>query len=390
LSTVESKRNESTTPLGAGETYTGEWEMSPIAMVLVQSKSDVAGTLFFDFSIDGVNADSTFPVSGISTVANIPTVQPAAVGGRFFRVRYINGPDAQTFFRLGSYYSNYSNFYSPLNQGYGLQSPAILARTQWPWLDVSRGLAGGITSIKKFGRNKVVGDTYVPVAIGGNYRTPQSTGATALRVKAGGNANDTAAGSGARSITLTGTDENWLPVSETIVTAGASASASTTATFTRLFVIDIESSGTYASATGGSHAGEITIENAAGTEDWGDVALNGFAKGGSEIGAYTIPAGFTGHVKLRDLSVDSGKTVDVIFFSRANADELSAPYSAMRARSVTTGIIGGNVQGFGETDVPFGPFEGPTDIGYMAKKTVSGGAAATVAVEFEIILIEDL
>lgn len=381
-----STNNSTTTPLTGGATYTGTWERATRSMVLVQSFADQPGTLFFDFSTDGSNADSTFPVAGISATASVPLVQPAAVGGRYFRVRYVNGASAQSVFRLETSYSEFSNFYSPLNNPYSLNSPAIITRSPWTWLDVSRGLSGGVTSVKKFGRNSAVGTTYVPVALGGIYRTPQSTSATALRIKAGGNANDTAAGSGARQITLIGTDENFNEVTETLATAGASASSATTTTFTRLYRFFVSQSGTYATASAGSHVGDIVVEDSAGTQDWGTIDSANFPKGQSEIGAYTVQAGVTGYVKLRDLSIDSGKTIDMVFFSRTNCDQTSAPYDGMRAQSVISGVTGGSVETFGSVDVPFGPYVGPTDIGFMAR--VASGTAS-VSVEFEIFLVSE-
>lgn len=385
VSPIASTANATTAPLLAGATYTGSWEVSPRSMALAQSFSDVEGTLFFDFSIDGVNADSTFPVGGVTAFPSIPLVQPAAVNGRYFRVRYVNGSSPQSVFRLGVFWGDLTNFYAPLNQSYALSSPAILTRSPWTWLDVSRGLAGGIESIKKFGRNDAVGTNYEPVSLGGVYPTPQSGSATSLRIKAGGSANDDAAGSGAREITLQGTDENFNIISETLSTAGASASASTVNTFTRLFRFFVSGSGTYASSVSGSHSSDITIENSSGTEDWGLIDSSGFPNSQGEIGAYTVPTGKTGFVKLRDLSVNSGKTIDLAFFSRENADQVSPPYSAMRVQSVVSGVSGGSIETFGSVDVPFGPYVGPTDIGFMAK--VASGTAS-VSVEFEVFLID--
>jgi hypothetical protein len=383
---IQSSVNSTATPLAGAATFTGQWELAPRSMVVAQSFSDVVGTLYFDFSVDGVNADSTFPVGGTATSASIPTVKPAAVGGRYFRVRYVNGASAQATFRLGVSYSDITNFYAPLNQSYGLQSPAILTRQSWTWLDSARGLTTGIASIKKFGRNPSVGASFEPVDVGGIYQTPQSGSATTLRIKAGGNANDTAAGSGAREITLIGTDENFNEVTETVATAGASASSATTATFTRLYRMFVSASGTYASAVAGSHSGNIVIENSAGTADWATIDVTDFPKGQSEIGAYTIQAGVTGYVKLRQVSIDSGKDVDLVFFSRENCNETVAPYTAMRAQSVVTGISGGSIETFGDKEVPFGPYIGPTDIGFMAK--VSTGTAS-VSVEFEIFIVSE-
>lgn len=385
-SPIVSTLNSTNSPLSGGATFTGTFERAPASMALVQTFSDVAGTLFLDFSTDGVNADSTFPVNGDVAAANTPLVEPAAVGGRYFRVRYVNGASAQTTFRLETTYSDFTNFYSPLNNPYGLQSPAILARQPWTWLDVARGLATGISSIKKFGRNNSVGTSYVPISLGGVYRTPQSGSATTLRIKAGGNANDTAAGSGAREVTIVGTDENFNEVSEAVATAGVSASASTTTTFTRVYRAFVSSSGTYATASAGSHSGDIVIEDSAGTQDWATIDSTNFPKGQTEIAAFTVPAGTTGYVKLRNLGIDSGKTCDIAFFQRENCDQTAAPYSAMRVQSVVSGVSGGSIETFGSVDVPFGPYVGPTDIGIMGKVTTG---TASISVEFEIFIVSE-
>ena len=380
---VISVLNSTDVALSGGATYTGTWERAPRSMVMVQSYSDVSGTLYFDFSTDGVNADSTFPVLGVVTSANVPTVQPAAVGGRYFRARYVNGSGAQSTFRLESSYSDFTNFYSPLNQSYNLTSPATLTRSTWTWLDVAQGLAGGIDSVKKFGRNDSVGTTFEPVCMGGVYRTPQISGAVALRIKAGGNANDDTAGTGARKIILIGTDENFEEATEELTTAGTSASSYSTTTFTRLYRVYVSESGTYATATASSHAGDIVIED--GTNDWATLDSTDISKSQSEIGAYTIPAGKTGFVWLRNVSIDSGKTIDLDFFFRGGCDDTAAPYQAMRSQSVITGVAGGSIESFGEKVVPYGPFVGPEDVGFLAK--VSSGSAS-VSVEFEIILID--
>lgn len=375
-----------TTTLAGAGTYTSDAMLSKRDGIAFQCFSDVAGTVFLDLSIDGTNWDSTFPVNGFAVAAGVPEVHTARVFGRYFRVRYVNGAAAQSVFRLGVYESNTGQLSAPLNQSYDLDSDSILVRSSFPWLDAARQLITGLTTVKKFGRNPSVGTSYVPVCLGGFYRTPQSGSATTLRIKAGGNANDTAAGTGAREVTIIGTDENFNEVSEAVATAGASASASTTTTFTRIYRAFVSSSGTYATQASGSHSGNIVIENTAGTEDWGTVGATNFPKSQSEIGAYTVPAGKTAYVKLRDLSIDSGKTIDLVFFSRENADETAAPYTAMRAQSVVSGVSGGSIETFGVADVPFGPYAGPTDIGFMAK--VSTGTAS-VSVEFEIILLDE-
>ena len=72
------------------------------------------------------------------------------------------------------------------------------------YFEAAKGNITGSTIVNKFGRNASVGTTYVPVTVGGVYNTPQPAAATTLRIKAGGDANDAAAGTGAREVTVVG------------------------------------------------------------------------------------------------------------------------------------------------------------------------------------------
>lgn len=370
---------------GASFNAAGTGEQNDWPDVGVSCYADVAGTLYFDFSVNGTDW-RTFPTAGFVVSAGIHEFHIARKLGRYFRARYVNGSSAQSTFQLFTYYGKFGQAIAPMNQPQGLDADATVTVSPFTWLQYARGKFTGVSNVKKFGRNAAVGTSFVPVALGGIYRTPQAASATTLRIKAGGNANDTAAGSGARQITIVGLDENFESATETLTTAGALASSSTTTTFTRVFRAYVSQSGTYATAAAGSHAGDIVIENSAGTEDWFTIDSTSFPKSQTEIGAYTIPANTTGYVKLRDVSIDSGKTVDLIFFSRTDCDQSAAPYSAMRAQFVVSGITGGSVETFGSVDIPFGPYVGPTDIGFMAK--VSTGTAS-VSVEFEIFIVSE-
>ena len=245
-------------------------------------------------------------------------------------------------------------------------------------LGVTAGNRDGYSVVHKFGRNSSVGSNFTPVCNGGAYRTPQVSGATTLRVKSGGDANDTAAGSGARSVTLQGLDATGALVSETIATAGTSASAYTTTEFIRLFRLFVASSGTYASATAASHADDIVIED--GTNDWAVIDATDFARGQSQIGVYSIPLGYRGFVERVEVSTQSNKVVDLNFYSRENILETAAPYTAMKLKRELVGIEGNSESTF---PIPKGPYPALTDIGFMAK--VSTGSA-DVSVDFTILL----
>ena len=182
--------------------------------------------------------------------------------------------------------------------------------------EVAKGTIEGASIINKFGQNIAVGTTLVPVTSIGAYNTPQVSGATTLRIKAGGDANDTAAGTGAREITLVGLDETGSILIEALVTAGASASAVTTGTFMRLYTMSVSESGSYANASTSSHADVITVENGTGGTDWGTIdVVDTFAGSRSNIASYSVPLGFTAYMFKWDVSIESTKQL-ICYFSK--------------------------------------------------------------------------
>ncbi|MCK5607361.1 hypothetical protein KAR91_36090 [Candidatus Pacearchaeota archaeon] len=255
-----------------------------------------------------------------------------------------------------------------------------------PGLMISQGHIPGIEVVHKFGRNAAIPTTFEPVSIGGLYPTPQVSGATALRIKAGGNANDTVAGSGARKVTLQGLDETGALITEEVSLAGASASAATTATFLRLFRFFVSESGAYGTFNpiGVSQAAAITIENAAGTEDWGIVDFEtAWGRGQSEVGLYTVPLGKVAFVSTMDTSVDVTKVVDIVAFSRRGILDTVAPYQAIRTFAELSGVSG---EESAAPSTPYGPFPALTDIGMVAKVT---SGTAEMDVHLEILLIDE-
>ena len=233
----------------------------------------------------------------------------------------------------------------------------------------------------QFGRNIACPTTYVPVSDNGLYQTPQVGAATQLRIKAGGNAEDTANGAGARSVRLWGINASGDEVIETITTNGALASASTTNSFIRLYLAEVYTSGTYGTQLAGSHAGTITIENAAGTQDWAQIQLNGFPSGTSGIGSITVPRNHVGLLSSIQINVDQTKTTDVIILKREGILQTSAPYNPIQKVQEFVGVVRPIVIQF---DVPI-KFPQLTDLGVLAK--VSNGTGA-VSVDLEVLMLE--
>jgi hypothetical protein len=254
------------------------------------------------------------------------------------------------------------------------------------YTEVSKGNVYKHSIVHKFGHNTSVGTSFIPVSHGGVYQTIQTGSATTLRIKAGGDANDTAARTGAREVTLIGLDETGAEVTETLATAGASASSVTTATFIRLYRCFVSESGTYATSSTGSHSADIVIENGSGGTDWGTIKVNGFAKSQSEIGAYTIPNGYTGYLLGAFGFVDSTKVTELLFFKREGILQTSAPYDSMRLifeeRVESSGVFEIDLK----APIKLNEDSNGCDVGFLSK--VNTGTA-DVEVDFELLLVQD-
>jgi len=237
--------------------------------------------------------------------------------------------------------------------------------------------------VQIFGRNDSVGTTFVPIALGGVYQMPQVSGATTLRIKSGGDANDDAAGTGAREITVVVLDETGAQITETIATAGASASSATTVTALRLLEAFVSKSGTYATGSAGSHADDIVIENGAGGTDWATIGNTDFSRSDAAIGLYTVPLGKTGFVHAFATTVDSTKSASILVITRENILETSAPFSPMKTILEFGGVTGQDSESF---KVPSIKVPALTDIGLLG---MIASGTTEIDVSFRILLVDD-
>ena len=258
----------------------------------------------------------------------------------------------------------------------------IRQKTSLPWSHhIARGNMFQAHVHHQFGRNIACPTTYVPVTDIGVFRTPQAGAATALRIKAGGNAADTATGTGARSVRLYGLNALGDEVEEVLATAGASASAPSTNTFIRLYLVEVYESGTYGTQSAGSHAGNITIENVAGTQDWAQIQLNGFPSSTTGIGAITVPRNHVGLVSSIQINVDQTKSTDLIILKREGILQTAAPYKPIVKVQEFLGVSQSIKIEF---TIPL-RFPALTDVGLLAK--VSNGTGA-VSVDLEVLMLE--
>lgn len=244
-------------------------------------------------------------------------------------------------------------------------------------LDISRGIASGHRYIRQFGRNAAVGGTFSPIARAGVYRTPQVATAPFLRIRAGGNAADTANGAGARSVTLIGLDVNGDYLQETIATAGASASALTTNKFLRLTEAIVQTSGTYATQTALSHVASINIEDDAGNL-WATIQDTDIPRGDSEIASYSVPRNRTLFITNVRVEAAAANKSNIVMFARSGILQSAPPYDAMV-------LLQEFPEFSGVTQFRFDPpirINQLSDVGFLAKTETS---TTDVAVGFDCI-----
>lgn len=242
--------------------------------------------------------------------------------------------------------------------------------------EVQRGNVSGCSMVHKFGRNDAVPNgTYAFINLLGFTAWPLSA-ATTVRIKAGGNANDTAAGSGAREITVQGIDDSFSEVAEAITTAGAGASDATSTLFWRVHRAWVSAVGTY----GAANVGDVTIENSAGGTDLIQIGAD---QGQTQFTGFTIPINKTGYLLSVHVTVDGVKPADVRCCVRENIDDTSAPMTSKRLKLYWHGIA---------TQFRYCP-RGPglilpekTDIWFEAKGT---GAVTEVSCDFELLLVDN-
>ncbi len=240
----------------------------------------------------------------------------------------------------------------------------------------------GLETVFKFGHNDSIGTSFAVVSEAGLYHTPKAADAVALRLKSGGNAADTAAGAGARAVTLVGIGPTGARISETVATAGASASAATSQLFMRLYRAFVSDVGTYsADMNTGSHAASIVVESAAGAE-WASIIATDFPESQTQIAAFTFGLGQRGYLSGIHLFIESTKVVDFILLQRDDILNDTTEIKAVRLLAELNAATG-DVQFHFEEPIFFAEL---TDVALLARVSAS---TASVNAQMTFVINEN-
>lgn len=363
-----SELNSTSTTLLAAATFTGSGEdISGFASVTCAAKSDVAGTLYMEFSPDNTNWDSSLSFA-VDAASN--EVHRLSITRKYFRVRYANGATNQSYFRLQINYGYQASLTSALNSSVMQDADAITVRAISDEIVIATGLFAGYSLENKFGQNQDI-DAAEDIWDGGGDYTgfPTSTLETVSVLSS--SANDAAAGAGGRTLRIFGHDTNYDLQQEDITLNGTNAVVSVN-TYRRIYRAYLLTAG-----SGTTNAGTITVRHTTTTTNVFTVIPIGY--GQSEISAYTIPNGYTGYmISYRATMQDTtANTAKLAIWARENgaAVRLRRIFTVSTAYPIERRIYGGI------------KFIQKTDIVFRALSVAN--ANADIAVGYDVILVKN-
>jgi hypothetical protein len=254
---ILSTDNSTTTPLSAGDTFTGTSELNYYNDVMVTVKTDQDGILYMEFSPDGVNWDTSLSFQYKTDRINAPHI--LVKGPRYYRTRFENtSASAQTFLRLDTSYSHYNKLTSPIN---GVVSENYDAQNTRPTnykYEVAGGKRQGRTTWNKFGYNDDVDTTNEELIASFGESINIMTSADTLDIVST-STQDVSGGTGANLLQITGIDGDFNIVSEFISINGTTP-VTTVNSYLGVNRVNVINSGSNL-----ANVGTVTIDDTAGT-----------------------------------------------------------------------------------------------------------------------------
>lgn len=244
-------------------------------------------------------------------------------------------------------------------------------------LQVARGQISYHESVYKFGNNAQVADSIETIWQQGglySYLSAESV----LKVSSG-SANDTSAGTGARTVELFGLDGDYNEISETVTLNGQTA-VNTTLSYLRINRMIVRSAGSGGANAGIIYAGTGTVTTGVPANIY--ATINGDGSNQTLMALWTVPAGYTGYLMQYDVSNGTTSNTPAVCKLLLVARPQGEVFQSKDVKSLTTGMHIENT-----LVVPI-KFAEKTDIEARAVSS-SNSVTFDISASFEIIYIKN-
>ena len=257
-STPFEELNSTTTPLGAGGTWTGQWQLIGRDIRLrFNAVSDQLTSIFVDYS-NTPTGDTvlTEPPLGYSFGRNLTEAHIVSPIASYYRLRVVNGDTTQTVLEVYASFVDYNGpRVTPLNKRIGRDEDAIPVRPSDNQDDILRGLRAGVSILNKWGyRDDLdVADGDALIIANNITNTPAILSAASTLTIAFDNATDGSGTTGALSLLFTYIDANQ-DLQEATVVLGA-----TGINITAFTALNVNRCVVLSSGSANTNAGDISI-----------------------------------------------------------------------------------------------------------------------------------
>lgn len=355
LSPSVDSQNSTSTPLNNAAVFTGAWveRTSPEMIVAVASDQDCQFQM--QFSVNASDIDSTLTYTYDASGINVP--KRLVIARRYYRVVVTNNSGFNmTYLRAQTSTGTFAPLASRLNASLAVDADAEVVRSVIAGLspsgsylnvgvneagavdttdflfDVSRGRFSAFSIDTKFGNNPDIDTASTPEDIweGGGLYTGQPIHSAAAETVTivSDSGNDTAAGTGARTVRIFGLDANFDEQQEDLTMNGTTLVTSS-GSYKRVFRAFVLTAGSAA-----NNVGILTIAHSTTTANI--FARIPAGRGQTAIAAYTVPNNKTMNlVRFRaSIGRSSGAAGQAIFTVRARQE--GGVYRAVRSEAITT------------------------------------------------------
>ena len=200
-------------------------------------------------------------------------------------------------------------------------------------LQVARGQVAYHESVYKFGNNAAVADSTETIWQQGGLYSYLSA-ASVLKVSSS-SANDTSAGTGARTVELFGLDGDYNEINE-VVTLNGQTAVNTTQSYLRINRMIVRSAGSGGYNAGVIYAGTGTVTTGVPANIY--ATINGDGTNQTLMALWTVPAGYTGYLMQYDVSNGTASNTPAVCKLTLVARPYGEVFQSKDVKSLTTGM----------------------------------------------------